>query len=109
MLGELKNNIAVKILTAASEGHYGVPGVCCYNLETIAAVKAAAESRSSPCQILLFPWSLTYADGLLVTAASEACRTAKVPDVAASRPRAERGRDSDVLLRRGSLIVLWSI
>lgn len=79
MLGELKSNKAVAILSAAERDQYGIPGVCCYNLETIVAVKRAAERRRSPCQILLFPWALGYGDGLLVSAASEACRTATVP------------------------------
>ena len=73
------NNKATRILTAASAGSYGIPGVVCYNLETIAAVRLAAEARRSPAQILLFPWAVTYASGLLVHTASAACRDASVP------------------------------
>jgi len=79
MPGELKDNIAVKMLKAAEDGHYGVPGICSYNLETIVAAKRAAEAKKSPCQILLFPWAMTYADGLLVNLAADACRSASVP------------------------------
>jgi len=79
MQGDLKNNIAVRILKAAEEGHYGVPGVVCYNLETIIACKRAAESKKSPLQILLFPWAQEYADDNLVNLASDVCRSANVP------------------------------
>lgn len=78
-LGDTKNNIAVKILRHAEEHNYGVPGIVCYNLETIVATVHAAEAKDSPCQILLFPWAQHYAQGLLVNLASDACRSAKVP------------------------------
>lgn len=40
----------------------------------------AAEAKSSPVQILLFPWALSYAPNhLLVHLAANACRSAKVP------------------------------
>lgn len=79
MLKDTKNNIAVKILRHAEENHYGVPGVVCYNLETIVAAVHAAENKQSPCQLLLFPWAQEYAQGMLVNLASDACRNAKVP------------------------------
>jgi fructose-bisphosphate aldolase class II len=99
MLGELKSNIAVKILTAAEQGHYGVPGVVSYNLETIVACKRAAENKKSPLQILLFPWAMTYADGLLVNLAADACRSATVPmslhlDHAQSEEAVKRAADT---------------
>lgn len=50
-----------------------------YNLETIVAIVRAAETKRSPCQILLFPWSMTYANGLLVNLAADACNSATVP------------------------------
>ena len=78
-LGELKSNIAVRILKAAEENHYGVPGVVCYNLETIIACRRAAESKQSPCQILLFPWAQEYAHDNLVNLAADTCRSASVP------------------------------
>jgi len=79
MLSELKNNKAISILRKAEEGGYGVPGIVCYNLEAIVACKRAAERKQSPCQILLFPWAISYADGLLVNLAADACRSASVP------------------------------
>ena len=79
MLGELKSNIAVRILKAAEDGHYGIPGVVCYNLETIIACKRAAENKKSPLQILLFPWAQEYAYDNLVNLASDVCRSANVP------------------------------
>ena len=99
MLGELKNNIAVKILTAAESGSYGVPGVVAYNLETIVACKRAAENKKSPLQILLFPWAMTYADSLLVNLAADACRSATVPmslhlDHAQSEEAVKRAADT---------------
>jgi fructose-bisphosphate aldolase class II len=50
-----------------------------YNLETIIAVVRAAEAKRSPVQILLFPWAISYAGGLLVNLAADACRLASVP------------------------------
>lgn len=43
------------------------------------AVVRAAEARRSPAQILLFPWAMKYANGLLVNLAKNACDSAKVP------------------------------
>jgi fructose-bisphosphate aldolase, class II len=43
------------------------------------AVVRAAERKRSPAQILLFPWAMTYADGLLVNLAADACKSASVP------------------------------
>lgn len=79
MLKDTKDNIAVKILRHAAENKYGVPGLVVYNLETVVAAIRAAEKKNSPLQLLLFPWSLHYADNLLVNLASDACRSAKVP------------------------------
>lgn len=76
---DLSQNISVRILKAAEEGHYGVPGVVCYNLEAIIACRKAAEAKNSPCQILLFPWAQEYAYDNLVNLAADVCRSAKVP------------------------------
>jgi fructose-bisphosphate aldolase, class II len=43
------------------------------------AVVRAAERKRSPAQILLFPWAMTYANGLLVNLAADACESASVP------------------------------
>ncbi|BCR88477.1 class II fructose-bisphosphate aldolase [Aspergillus chevalieri] len=53
--------------------------MCCYNLEGILATVRAAEAKRSPAMILLFPWAVHYANGLLVHAAAEAASTASVP------------------------------
>jgi fructose-bisphosphate aldolase class II len=50
-----------------------------YNLETIIGVVRAAEAKRSPVQILLFPWAITYANGLFVNMCADACRSATVP------------------------------
>ena len=53
--------------------------MCCYNLEGILATVRAAEAKRSPALIQLFPWSIEYADGLLLHAAAEAADKATVP------------------------------
>ncbi|OAX78541.1 hypothetical protein ACJ72_07150 [Emergomyces africanus] len=75
----LKSNRALPLLDAAVAGNYAVPGICCYNLEGILATVRAAEAKRSPAMILLFPWAIHYADGLLVHAAASAARAASVP------------------------------
>ncbi|OJJ50784.1 hypothetical protein ASPZODRAFT_137921 [Penicilliopsis zonata CBS 506.65] len=67
------------ILDHAAQHHYGVPAMCCYNVEGILATVRAAEAKRSPAMILLFPWAVQYADGVLVHAAAEAARNASVP------------------------------
>src|SRR5699024_9734548 len=51
----------------------------CYNVEGILATVRAAEAKRSSAMILLFPWAVHYADGILVHAAAEAARNASVP------------------------------
>ncbi|PGH05845.1 hypothetical protein AJ79_06687 [Helicocarpus griseus UAMH5409] len=75
----LENNRALPLLSAAVAGRYAVPGMCCYNIEGILATVRAAEAKRSPAMILLFPWAIHYADGLLVHAAASAARAASVP------------------------------
>ncbi|KAL2004663.1 hypothetical protein VTN00DRAFT_3191 [Thermoascus crustaceus] len=76
---KLKTNRALSILDAAIAGNYAVPGMCCYNLEGILATVRAAEAKRSPAMVLLFPWAMHYAGGILVHAAAEAARNASVP------------------------------
>ncbi|KAH8663032.1 putative fructose-bisphosphate aldolase [Tricladium varicosporioides] len=76
---KLKNNKSVAILDAAEKGKYGIVSVVCYNLEQIIAVSRAAESKSSPAMILLFPWALQQFGPHLVTLASQVCKASKVP------------------------------
>jgi fructose-bisphosphate aldolase class II len=75
----MDKNRAIPILDKAAKGGYGIAGMCCYNLEGVLATVRAAEAKNSPAMVLLFPWAIEYADGILVRAASEACRAAKVP------------------------------
>lgn len=79
MPSRLENNRGTKMLNAAIAGHYAVPAMCCYNAEGIIASVRAAEAKRSPLMILLFPWIVDYAGGLLVHLAAEAARNAKVP------------------------------
>lgn len=74
----LSSNRAVKMLSAAEEGKYGVLGVVAYNMETVVACIRAAENKSSPLQILLFPWALKYSP-LLIDFCAAAARKATVP------------------------------
>jgi fructose-bisphosphate aldolase class II len=74
----LSSNRAVRMLKAAEQGKYGVLGVVVYNMETVVACIRAAETKSSPLQILLFPWALSYSP-LLVDFCAAAARSAKVP------------------------------
>lgn len=75
----LTENRALRILDHAATNHYGVPAMCCYNVEGILATVRAAEAKRSPAMILLFPWAVHYADGILVHAAAEAAKKASVP------------------------------
>ncbi|KAK0270849.1 hypothetical protein LTR35_013901 [Friedmanniomyces endolithicus] len=72
-------NKAKAIVDAAAAGGWAVPAMCLYNLEGIIASVAAAEAKSSPVILQLFPWAVEYANGLLVHAAAEAAAKAKVP------------------------------
>ena len=48
-------------------------------MEGIIATVRAAEAKSSPAIILLFPWAQEYSGDLLAAAAHSACKAAKVP------------------------------
>lgn len=75
----LSENRSMAILRAARQGNYAVPGMCCYNIESIIATVRAAEAAKSPAMVLLFPWAIEYAGTSLVKAAADACHNAKVP------------------------------
>ncbi|RMX79521.1 hypothetical protein D0867_16471, partial [Hortaea werneckii] len=79
MVSKPTNNRAKAIVDAAAAGGWCVPAMCLYNLEGIIASVRAAEAKKSPLLIQLFPWAVEYADGLLVHAAAEAAKKAKVP------------------------------
>ncbi|KAF2098064.1 tagatose 1,6-diphosphate aldolase [Rhizodiscina lignyota] len=76
---KLKGNRAQAIVDAAYAGKYAIAAICVYNLEGIIATVRAAEAKRSPALIQLFPWSIEYADGLLLHAAAEAASKATVP------------------------------
>lgn len=50
-----------------------------YNVEHILGFVKAAERKRSPLIIQLFPWAVTFSNGLLVHTAAQAARTATVP------------------------------
>ncbi|KAK8124063.1 hypothetical protein PG999_003981 [Apiospora kogelbergensis] len=74
-----KDNRTYKILSDAEKGGYGVVAPIAYNIECILAFLRAAEAKRAPLIIQVFPWAITYSDGLLVHAAAQAARTATVP------------------------------
>ncbi|KAI1655539.1 aldolase [Daldinia decipiens] len=76
---ELSKNRSLRILNKARDGGYAVPGMCCYNIESIIATVRAAEAAQSPAMVLLFPWAIEYAGASLVRAAADAAHNAKVP------------------------------
>ncbi|CAK7244696.1 MAG: hypothetical protein STHCBS139747_006241 [Sporothrix thermara] len=75
----LEKNRSLAILNAARDGGYAVPGMCCYNIESVIATVRAAEAARSPAMVLLFPWAIEYAGDALVKAAAEAAHSASVP------------------------------
>lgn len=75
----LEQNRSLSILENARQGGYAVPGLCCYNIESIIATVRAAEAARSPAMVLLFPWAMQYASDSLVLAAANAAHTASVP------------------------------
>jgi fructose-bisphosphate aldolase, class II len=79
MAPDLSQNKALRIVSHAAQHKYAIAAICCYNVEGILATVRAAEARQSPAIVQLFPWALHYADGVLLHAAAEAARTAKVP------------------------------
>ncbi|KAK0941248.1 hypothetical protein LTR29_007240 [Friedmanniomyces endolithicus] len=99
MASSLPSNRAVQMLSAASAGHYGVLGVVCYNLETIIACIRAAEAKSSPLQILLFPWALKYSP-LVVDFAAHAARSAKVPITV----HMDHAQDADIIKQASQIL-----
>ncbi|KLU92611.1 hypothetical protein MAPG_11556 [Magnaporthiopsis poae ATCC 64411] len=72
-------NKTYQILKAAEEGGYGVQAPIAYNLEHVVAFVAAAEAKRSPLIIQVFPWAVTFSDGLIVHAAANAAKQATVP------------------------------
>ncbi|KAK7953122.1 tagatose 1-6-diphosphate aldolase [Apiospora saccharicola] len=74
-----KDNQTYKILRDAEKGGYGVVAPIAYNIECILAFIRAAEAKRAPFIIQVFPWAITYSDGLLVHAAAKAARDASVP------------------------------
>jgi fructose-bisphosphate aldolase class II len=75
----MESNRAIPLLDKAQREGYGIPAMCCYNTEGILATVRAAEAKSSPAMVLLFPWAIEYANSCLVHLAAEAARAAKVP------------------------------
>ncbi|KAK4547357.1 hypothetical protein LTR36_001013 [Oleoguttula mirabilis] len=75
----LSSNKTVQILSDAEKGGYGVLAAIVYNIEQIIALVKAAESTRSPLIIQVFPWAITFSNGLLVRTAAIAATDASVP------------------------------
>jgi fructose-bisphosphate aldolase, class II len=75
----LPNNRTLNILTAAEHGNYAVPSPVIYNLSHIIGSIKAAESKHAPLILEMFPWAVTWSNGLLVHAAAQAARQSSVP------------------------------
>ncbi|KAL2287898.1 hypothetical protein FJTKL_04685 [Diaporthe vaccinii] len=74
-----QQNKTYQILKAAEEGGYGVLAAIAYNIESILGLIRAAEAKRSPLILQVFPWAITYSDGLLVHAAAQRARQSSVP------------------------------
>lgn len=74
-----RQNKTYQILEAAEKGGYGVVAAIAYNVESILGLIRAAEAKRSPLIVQLFPWAITYSDGLLVHAAAQRARQSSVP------------------------------
>ncbi|KAK2590339.1 hypothetical protein QQS21_011982 [Conoideocrella luteorostrata] len=75
----LQDNTHLKILRDAAKGRYGVIASTSYTVEHMLGLIKAAERRRSPLIIQLFPWSVKFSDGVLVHAAAQAAKQARVP------------------------------
>ncbi|KAH7145453.1 hypothetical protein B0J13DRAFT_665826 [Dactylonectria estremocensis] len=73
-----EKNRTVQISNAAEEGKYGVIAAIAY-IEQILGLVKVAEAARSPLIIQFFPWAITFSDGLLVRAASDAAHPDMVP------------------------------
>ena len=72
-------NKTVQILLAAEKGGYGIIAPVIYNVEQILACVRAAERKKSPLIIQLFPWAVSFSNGLLVHFAAQAAKSSSVP------------------------------
>ncbi|KAL9080468.1 MAG: hypothetical protein Q9157_000782 [Trypethelium eluteriae] len=69
----------IHILKDAEERGYGIIASIVYNIEQIIGVVRAAEQNQSPLIIQVFPWAITFSDGLIVRTAADAASRASVP------------------------------
>ncbi|CAJ2507400.1 Uu.00g085860.m01.CDS01 [Anthostomella pinea] len=100
-----KDNRTYKILEDAEKGGYGVVAPIAYNIECILAFIRAAEAKRAPLIIQVFPWAITYSDGLLVHAAAKAVRDASVPVAI----HLDHAQDADLIRRAASTLPFDSI
>lgn len=72
---QLQNQLRVKVWGLTYERFVYLS----YNMEHILGFVKAAERKQSPLIIQLFPWAVTFSNGVLVHAAAQAARQATVP------------------------------
>ncbi|KAI0020722.1 ketose-bisphosphate aldolase [Xylariomycetidae sp. FL0641] len=100
-----KDNKTYQILTAAEKGGYGVVAPIAYNIECILAFIRAAEKKRSPLILQVFPWAITFSDGLLIEAAATAARKASVPVAI----HLDHAQDEELIKRAASSLPFDSI
>ncbi|GKT61951.1 fructose-bisphosphate aldolase [Colletotrichum tofieldiae] len=98
-------NKTYQVLKAAEEGQYGIVAPIAYNIEHILAFIRAAEAKKSPLIIQVFPWAITFSDGLLVHAAAHAARAASVPVAI----HLDHAQDADMIRRAADTLPFDSI
>lgn len=100
-----ETNKTYQILKAAEEGGYGVVAPIAYNIEHIIAFVRAAEAKRSPLVIQVFPWAITFSDGLLIHTAAQAARSASVPIAV----HLDHAQDEDIIRRAADTLPFDSI
>src|ERR1700760_3524922 len=75
----LSSNKTILILAHATAAGYGVVSPVIYNLEQILGAVKAAEAKRAPLIIEMFPWAVTFSNGLLARAARHAADAASIP------------------------------
>ncbi|OCK93086.1 aldolase [Cenococcum geophilum 1.58] len=78
-INTLKGNKTTRVLEDAEKSGYGVIAAIVYNIEHIIGCIKAAEQKRSPLIIQVFPWVITFSNGLLVHTAAEAASRVSVP------------------------------
>jgi len=101
----LATNKTAVILKDAEENRYGVVAPVIYNIEHILAFVQAAEKKRAPLILQMFPWAITFSNGLLVQAAAHAAKHASVP----VSVHLDHAQDEDLIRRAADTLPFDSI